>query len=125
MLADDDTTLMVQASDDPEAFAEIYWRHLGPILRYLRRRMGDGPAEDAATRVFTQAFARRDSYVPVRPTALPWLYGIASHVIADHHRGEQRRLRALERLAGGNGARQENSMLAREQARSAPVSRVL
>jgi RNA polymerase sigma factor (sigma-70 family) len=98
-LADDDTTLMVQAIDDPEAFAEIYRRHLGPILRYLRRRLGDGPAEDAATRVFLQAFARREAYVPVHATALPWLYGIASHVIADHHRNEQRRLRALERLA--------------------------
>jgi RNA polymerase sigma factor (sigma-70 family) len=97
--ADDDTHVMAQAVNDPDAFAEIYRRHLGPILRYLRRRLGDGPAEDAATRVFMYAFTRRAAYVPLHSTALPWLYGIASHVIADHHRNEQRRLRALERLA--------------------------
>jgi len=33
--------------------------------------LGDGPAEDAAYKVFMQAFARRGSYVPMHPTALP------------------------------------------------------
>jgi hypothetical protein len=30
---------------------------------------------------------------------LPWLLGVANHVIADHRRAEQRRLKALQRLA--------------------------
>lgn len=95
----DDTRAMARAVEEPEAFAEVYGRHVGPIVHYLRRRLGDVAAEDAANKVFMQAFARRDSYVPVHPTALPWLYGIASRVIADHHRHEQRRLSALARLA--------------------------
>jgi RNA polymerase sigma factor (sigma-70 family) len=107
--ADDDTHLMAQAVNDPEAFAEIYRRHQAPIVRYLRRRLGDAPAEDAATRVFMYAFTRRDAYVPVHPTALPWLYGIAAHVIADHHRSEGRRLRALERLASRREADQDET----------------
>lgn len=82
------------------AFEAIYSTHGGTITRYVRRRLGDKLAEDVTADVFSRALARTDTVVD-RPVddVLPWLFGIASHVIADHHRAEKRRLRALERLA--------------------------
>jgi len=84
---------------DADAFARLYDTHVPAILLYLRRRIGEQAAEDAATDVFVRAFRQRNDYEPLHPTPLPWLYGIAAHVIADHRRSEKRRLRALERLA--------------------------
>jgi RNA polymerase sigma factor (sigma-70 family) len=77
----------------------MYQRHLPVILRYLRRRLGDHAAEDAAAEVFTRALAQPvREHVEIEST-LPWLYGIAANVISERRRTEQRRLRALERLA--------------------------
>jgi RNA polymerase sigma-70 factor (ECF subfamily) len=50
--------------------------------------------------VFVRAFRARERYRPERDSALPWLLGVANHVIAGHRRAEQRRLKTLERLAG-------------------------
>jgi RNA polymerase sigma-70 factor (ECF subfamily) len=64
---------------------------------------GDGSApdagEDLAAEVFVRAFRARERYRAERDSALPWLLGVANHVIADHRRAERRRLAALERLA--------------------------
>jgi RNA polymerase sigma-70 factor (ECF subfamily) len=49
--------------------------------------------------VFVRAFSARERYRAERDSALPWLLGVANHVIADHRRAERRRLAALERLA--------------------------
>ncbi|HWK27184.1 MAG TPA: sigma-70 family RNA polymerase sigma factor [Solirubrobacter sp.] len=84
-----------------DRIAEMYQRHGAAILRYMRRRLGDGPAEDAAADVFARALSGLASYRPRGESSdLPWLYGIAARVIADSHRAEKRRLRMLEQLAG-------------------------
>jgi len=49
--------------------------------------------------VFRIAFERRWSYRPDRPSARPWLYGIASNLVLKHRRGVARRIRATGRLA--------------------------
>jgi RNA polymerase sigma-70 factor (ECF subfamily) len=49
--------------------------------------------------IFRIAFERRGAYDLSRPTARPWLYGIATNLVAKHRRGEARRLRAVARLA--------------------------
>ena len=49
--------------------------------------------------VFRIAFERRHTFDGSRDTARPWLYGIATNVLAKHRRGEARRLRAVARLA--------------------------
>jgi RNA polymerase sigma-70 factor (ECF subfamily) len=49
--------------------------------------------------VFRVAFERRHTYDVERPTARPWLYGIATNLLAKHRRREARRLRATARLA--------------------------
>jgi RNA polymerase sigma factor (sigma-70 family) len=92
-----DAETLARSVDEPDHFAVFYRRHTGTILRYLRGRLSLDIAEDAAHEVFLRAFRQRASYEPRFPTARPWLLGIAAHVIADHHRNEVRRLRALER----------------------------
>lgn len=94
---------MARSLHEPEAFAAVYRRHAGTILRYTRSRLTLEVAEDATHEVFVRAFRQRDRYEPRSPTALPWLYGIAAHVIADLYRHEARHLRALERVVQARG----------------------
>ena len=44
--------------------------------------------------VFRIAFEKRDTYDLDRATARPWLYGIATNLLAKHRRREARRIRA-------------------------------
>jgi RNA polymerase sigma factor (sigma-70 family) len=81
------------------AFDELYAQHLDAIVRYLRRRLGDQAAEDAAAEVFLRAL-RATPPLTDPEEALPWLYVTASHVISERRRSERRRLRAMERAAG-------------------------
>jgi RNA polymerase sigma factor (sigma-70 family) len=101
----DDAEVLTRSLGDPAAFAVIYRRHMGPVLRYTRRRLGETSGEDAATEVFVRAFKQRGAYVAEHPTALPWLYLLAGRVIGDHIRVEERRLRILSRLESTAEAR--------------------
>jgi RNA polymerase sigma-70 factor (ECF subfamily) len=49
--------------------------------------------------VFRIAFEKRHTYDPARPVARPWLYGIATNLLAKHRRSEARRYYAMARLA--------------------------
>jgi RNA polymerase sigma factor (sigma-70 family) len=94
-----DAELLSQSVVDSDAFAEVYRRHRGSVARYVARRLGAEMCEDVAAEVFIRAFGGRGGYVPQRDSALPWLLGIANHVIGDHRRAEGRRLAALARAA--------------------------
>ncbi len=87
-------------------FVVLYDRHGEAVARYLRRRLGSHLAEELAAELWARAFHQRSRYRDEHETALPWLFGIAGNLIADHRRAEGRRLRALERLAAaGTGER--------------------
>jgi RNA polymerase sigma-70 factor (ECF subfamily) len=94
-----DAELLQQSLRDPDAFAEVYRRHRASVAGYVARRLGVDAFEDAAAEVFIRAFRSRRRYVADRDSALPWLLGIANHVIGDHRRVEARRLAALARAA--------------------------
>lgn len=98
--SDDD---VIRASvAEPERFAPLFDRHAVPVHRYLARRIG-APADDLLAETFLVAFRRRASYtsdVGVRP----WLFGIATNLVRRHVRTEERRYRALARLAAGEVA---------------------
>ncbi|MGH3264520.1 MAG: RNA polymerase sigma factor [Trebonia sp.] len=79
-------------------FAVVYERHCLAVRRYVVRRVGSGAGEDLAAEVFVRAFKVRERYRAQCDSALPWLLGVTNHVIADHRRAEQRRLKALQRL---------------------------
>lgn len=112
-----DSQLVQRSVEQPAVFAELYERHGGVVLRYVARRVGVVAAEDIAAEVFVRAFKGRARCRADRDSALPWLLGVANHVIADHRRVERRRLATLERLAGETSS---SSMLAPELATLAP-----
>src|SRR5436190_12030204 len=90
---------MLASREDPAAFASIFDRHAPAVLRFLERRVGPGLAEDLLSEVFRIAFECRTSFDPTRPDAAPWLYGIGANVVRRHWRSQQRRLRAVARVA--------------------------
>jgi len=92
-----DAELITASLEDGEAFVQIFDRHFAVISRYLRRRRIRATADELAAEVFATAFARRDTYDPECPNALPWLYGIAANLLRAHARDEQRELTALVR----------------------------
>jgi RNA polymerase sigma factor (sigma-70 family) len=95
-----DAELIARSVDEPARFAGLYERHGLAVRRYVRRRVGDAAGDDLASEVFVHAFRARSRYWAERHGALPWLLGIANHVIADHRRIEHRRLKALAQLTG-------------------------
>ncbi|WP_188195497.1 RNA polymerase sigma factor [Nonomuraea sp. SYSU D8015] len=94
---EDDAELIRCSHDDPERFAGIFDRYIEQIHRYVARRLGTQAADDIAAETFLIAFRRRASYDLAQQLARPWLYGIATTLIARHRRSEERFLRALSR----------------------------
>lgn len=75
----------------------LFDRYADRIHHYVARRLGTQAADDALGETFLAAFRRRGSYDLSQRQALPWLYGIATNLIARHRRDEERFLRALLR----------------------------
>jgi RNA polymerase sigma-70 factor (ECF subfamily) len=80
---------------DVTDFDALYVAHRDDVWRYFKRRT---PAdhEDLVTEVFLVAWRRRDQ-VPREP--LPWLYGVARRVLANHRRADDRREALAARAA--------------------------
>jgi RNA polymerase sigma-70 factor, ECF subfamily len=80
-----------------ERFDALFRAHHAPVLRYLQRRTGPSEAADLAADVFVVVWRRLED-TPA-DSALLWLYGIAHHVLANHHRGRRRRAHLAAELA--------------------------
>ncbi|MEV0351494.1 RNA polymerase sigma factor [Nonomuraea sp. NPDC050680] len=96
-----DAALIEESLADPERFASLFDRYADEIHRYATRRLGQenfSTADDVTAETFLAAFRKRSRYDLSRPDAAPWLYGIASNLIAKHRRTELRKLRALARV---------------------------
>ncbi len=105
-----DQVLAGRLRDDPDAFGELYDCYFRAIYRYVAGRLGTSAAEDVAAETFVVAFAQRDRFDPGRGALRPWLFGIATNLVARHRRLEARHYRALSRLpeptsAGGHEER--------------------
>ena len=98
-----DAEVIAASLDDPAAFATIFDRHAAVLLRFLVRRVGPDAADGLVGESFRIAFERRSGFDCTRANARPWLYGIATNVLAKHRRAEARRLAALARLPGRPG----------------------
>ncbi|GGT08108.1 RNA polymerase sigma factor [Nonomuraea spiralis] len=90
---------------------EIFTAHFAEIHRYIARRLSADVADDTAAEVFLAAY--RGGYDPSRGAVRPWLYGIATHLIARHHRSELRKWKALGRMAEREEHSHEDATLAR------------
>jgi RNA polymerase sigma factor (sigma-70 family) len=97
--ADSDAALIAASLAEPVRFGPIFDRHATVLHRYLVRRLGPDDADTMVGEVFRIAFEKRGTYDLERPTARPWLYGIATNLLAKHRRREARRLHATARLA--------------------------
>ncbi len=85
----DDACLARQARADPEAFAELYRRHVLSIYRYHLAHTGNvRDAEDLTSQTFMAALEGIRSYRGTGPY-ITWLIGIASHKRARFFRGNR------------------------------------
>jgi RNA polymerase sigma-70 factor (ECF subfamily) len=81
----------------PEQFEAVVADVWLPLQRYLRRRVDATTAEDVLGDVLLVMWRRRAD-LPA-DAALPWSYAVARGCLANAVRGEQRRLRLVNRLA--------------------------
>jgi RNA polymerase sigma-70 factor (ECF subfamily) len=93
-----DAQLIARSLEEPQAFAAVFDRHASVVFRFLIRRVGRDGADELLGETFRIAFERRDSYDVARANARPWLYGIASNLVARRRRSDARRWRATSRL---------------------------
>jgi RNA polymerase sigma factor (sigma-70 family) len=97
-----DSAVVAASMSQPAAFGVLFDRHAGLVYRYLARRVGTNEAQALLGETFRIAFERRAAFDPTYESARPWLYGIATRLVAGHRRGEARRLRATARLRSGH-----------------------
>jgi RNA polymerase sigma factor (sigma-70 family) len=87
------------ASDDrQDRFQAIYQACHAVVLGYVVRRTAN---PDDAADVIAETFLtcwRRLEEVPPGSEARLWLFGVARRTLANHHRGERRRLALADRL---------------------------
>jgi len=83
---DSDAQVIAQSIGVPAAFGSLFDRHAAELFRFLIRRIGLDAADGLLGEVFRIAFELRSSFDGSRTTARPWLYGIATNVLAKHRR---------------------------------------
>lgn len=93
-----DAELIAQSRIRADAFHELFDRHFRPVHRYLARRVGADRADDLASQTFTVAFTRRATFRPEARDGRPWLLGIATNLLMNERRAEQRSLEAVARI---------------------------
>ena len=93
-----DAAVITASLNEPSRFGVLFDRHATVLFRYLVRRVGAADAEGLLGEVFRIAFEKRANYDSQRPDARPWLYGIATNLIARHRRSEARRIHATARV---------------------------
>jgi RNA polymerase sigma-70 factor (ECF subfamily) len=100
-----DADVIAASVHRPAEFGAIFDRHATVVHRYVVRRLGPSEAESITGEVFRIAFERRASFDPARSRdgARPWLYGIATNLVAKQRRTEIRRVHAVARLAARRG----------------------
>ena len=81
-----DAELARRAASDPDAFSELYQRFLPGVYRYHLARTGQvQEAEDLTAQTFLTALEAIHSFRG-QGSFTAWLFGIASHKLADHYR---------------------------------------
>ncbi|MEU9018853.1 sigma-70 family RNA polymerase sigma factor [Actinomadura sp. NPDC048394] len=91
-----DAEIVAVSLRTPEAFGELFRRHAPRLHAYVRRRLGPVLADDLVSEAFATAFRQRERF-DGRAEFGAWLWGIASNLIAKHHRHETRMYRAFAR----------------------------
>jgi len=94
-----DAELLGSVEADPGRFAVFYDRYETAVLGYFVRRTRDAElAADLTAEVFASALGAAARYRPQAPTAAPWLFTIAHHVLSRSLRQGRVEARARQRL---------------------------
>ncbi|MDN3358896.1 RNA polymerase sigma factor [Actinomadura sp. DC4] len=99
-----DAELAARFRRDPDQFTAVYDRYFDAIYRYVAGRLDVQAADDLAAETFLVALSRRDRFDPERGNLRPWLFGIATNIVARHRRTEARHYRALARAGTDRAA---------------------
>lgn len=86
-----------RAEPSANEFTALYDQHFTDIYRYVAGRLGRDVADDIAADTFLVALRRWHTFDAARAVR-PWLFGIATRLVAQHRRQEMRRYRALARV---------------------------
>lgn len=92
-----DREAIARSLEDGKAFEVIFERHYDAVARFLARRLPRDLASELTSETFTRAFAARVRIDERYESALPYLLGIAAHLVGRHRRSEERMLRAFAR----------------------------
>jgi RNA polymerase sigma-70 factor (ECF subfamily) len=88
----DEQALIRRAGTEPEAFGELYERHVRKIYNYIYYRTGNHhDAEDLTARVFQRALNHVGTFEDKGVPFSAWLYRIAHNLVANWHRDRSRR----------------------------------
>lgn len=90
---------MTESSADRNArFEAVYHEHYGAVWAYARRRVANAAdADDVAAQTWLAVWRRLDDVPEGRE--LPWCYGVARRCVANHRRGDERRMRLVQVVA--------------------------
>lgn len=88
----DDAELLKRAlAYDTDTLGQIHDAYYAPLFRYIAFRVGDRhTAEDLTSEVFTRFLTALRRGLPPQSTLRGWLFGVAAHVVSDHHRRHYR-----------------------------------
>jgi len=79
-------------------FEAVYAAYRTPVLGYaLRRTLSPDDAADILAETFLVAWRKLDQ-IPSGPDARLWLFAVARNALANHYRGERRRIALAARL---------------------------
>jgi RNA polymerase sigma factor (sigma-70 family) len=92
-----DADLVREYRRDPDRFTDVYDRYFGDVHRYVAGRLDMQAADDIAAETFLVAFRKRERFDPARGALRPWLFGIATKLVAQHRRVESRHYETLAR----------------------------
>lgn len=99
---------------DDEALERLFRLYHAPLVRYLTRRLGDRDwAEEVAQETFLRAL-RQDSIASERS----WLFAVATNLVRDEARKDERRRSRLQLLASEARVEEEAAHDAEEARRS-------
>lgn len=111
-----DADVIARSMREPDLFAEIFERHFDSVHGYLARRVGPEVGGDLTADAFLAAFESRRRYDLSRPTARPWLLGIATNLAHRHWRTERLRLASITKTAPTGTADTEDESVSRVDA---------
>lgn len=82
-----------------DRFEELSAQVSRPLRAYVARRVPAADVDDVLSEVTVVLWRRLEEVPTGSPSGpLPWCYGVARRQIANHRRGEQRRLRLADRV---------------------------